>query len=346
MSTYLITGAGGYLAGKVIDFLKGWEGCEKIIGVDIKEKPSVDEIIWHRIDIRDRKVTGIIAEEKPQVVIHLAYVVDFLRGTKEESSINIGGLERVLDGVRDAGCRQLIVASSTVVYGAYPQARTFQEEDGLLCIHPYLPYSRDKVIVEDLCKRFAHDHPETKVCIIRPAIVVGPHWGNFWVAAFFILPFLPRIDGQDPLLQFIHEDDLSQIFRLCIEKEAEGIFNACADGAIRVSEVAEILGKKTLFVHSQVAKASLWLVHHLRLLPIGSPPGFVDFFAYPWVASNRKAKEVLGFKPEFSSREAFEEVAKMRRLLLTNLGGKSKGSYRIFNALLNLELWKLSRKGL
>ncbi|MFH1150042.1 MAG: NAD-dependent epimerase/dehydratase family protein [Actinomycetota bacterium] len=344
MSKFLVTGAGGYLAGRIMEFLSGWEECDSVVGLDLKQPPSpAAPMTFHRVDIRDELTTSIIARESPDVVIHLAYAVDFLRDTAAEQSINIGGLKRVLDGVRAAGCRQLIVASSTVVYGAYPGISTFQDEEGLVCIHPQVPYCRDKVIAEKMCRDFSKANPGTAVCIFRPAIVVGPHWGNFWAAAFFLLPVLPRIDGNDPLFQFIHEDDLVQLVRLCVSKEASGTFNAAADGALSLREIASLLGKPTLPIHSWAARASLWMLHKLRSLPVGSPPALVDFFAYPWTASNAKAREQLGFEPTFDSRQAFEEAIRLRRQVLANMAEKARGGYRVFNAILDLELMRLDR---
>ncbi len=345
MGTFLVTGAAGYLAGRVMEFLAGWEGCDRLIGLDIRPPAQAPPgMETHLADIRDPQTTGIIMRERPDVVIHLAYAVDFLRDTTEESGINVGGLERVLDGVRAAGCRQLVVASSTVVYGAYPGISTFQDEEGLVCIHPHAPYCRDKVIVEKMCRDFSAANPRTAVCVFRPAIVVGPHWGNFWAAAFFLLPVLPRIDGHDPLFQFIHEDDLAQLMRLCIVNEASGTFNAAADGAVSLREIASMLGKPTVYIHSWAARASLWLIHKLRVLPVGSPPALVDFFSYPWTASNARARELLGFEPAYTSRQAFGQAVRLRPQVLSNMAVKARGGYRLFNAVLDIELKRLGRK--
>lgn len=341
MSTVLITGAGGYLAGRLMEQLSGREWCERLVGLDVKPAPRSD-IAYHQADIRSEETTRAIAGEKPDVVIHMAFAVDFLRDTSEERSVNIGGLERVLAGVEAAGSvRQLIVTSSAVVVGAYEGIREFQDESGPVCIHPGLPYNRDKVLTELLCRDFALEHPETKVCVIRPEIVVGPHWANFWAAAFFLLPVLPRIDGCDPVFQFIHEDDLAQIYMRCLEQEASGTFNAAADGGLSLREIAKMVGRPTIPVPSSLARVSVWLMHHLRLIPLGSPPAIIEFFKYPWTVSNAKAKEVLGFEPAFTSREAFEQCVGMRADILKNMGRPAEGGYRLFNLVLNTELRRL-----
>lgn len=345
MTTFLVTGAGGYIAGRLMERLISREFCERLVGTDVKPTAPRDDIVYHGVDIRSPETTRIIADEKPDVVVHMAFAVDFLHDTSEERSVNIGGLERVLAGVEAAGtCRQLVVTSSAVVVGAYEGISLFQDEEDPVCIHPHLPYARDKVITEKICRDFQPRIPDTNICLIRPEIVIGPHWANFWAAAFFLLPVLPRIDGRDTLFQFIHEDDLAQLYMLAIEKEAAGAFNAGADGALSLREIAKMVGRPTMYVHSSVAKALVWLMHHLRLIPLGSPPAIIDFFSYPWTVSNQKARDELGFEPRYSSREAFEQVLTMRSEILENLGRTARGGYRLFNAVLNTELRRLAWK--
>jgi len=344
MATVLITGAGGYLAGRLIEDLLRRKMFDRLIGLDVKHSvrnPAVLDV--YTVDIRDLETTRIIAGERPDVVVHMAYAVDFLRRTDEEQSVNLGGLERVLAGVQQAGCRQIVVMSSTVVYGAYPGIAPFQGEEDPLCIHPRLPYARDKVLTERKCHDFARGNPTIGTCVVRPAIVVGPNWGNLWAAVFFMLPVLPRIDGHDPAFQFIHEADLVQLLRLCIQKGVAGTFNAAADGALTLGEIATMVGRPTMSVPASLARAGLWALHHLSVLPVGSPPALIEFFSYPWVANNGKAKRVLRFRPRYTSREAFAEAVRIRSDILRNMRRKAPGGYRIFNMLVGNELRRLSR---
>jgi len=51
-------------------------------------------------------------------------------------------------------------------------------------------------------------------------------------------------------------------------------------------------------------KAIARLLWHLRLSE--APPGQIDFALYPWIVSNEKLKETLGWTPRYSSRETFD----------------------------------------
>ena len=61
------------------------------------------------------------------------------------------------------------------------------------------------------------------------------------------------------------------------------------------------------------------------------------------MVSNNKAKEVLGFAPAYTSRSAFEEAAGMRAEILESLGRRYDG-YRLFHAILDIELRRLAWK--
>lgn len=345
MSTFLVTGAAGYIAGRIMEFLSEWEGCGRLVGVDQKPRPDrFPGDSYHRIDIRSRDATLAIERESPDSIIHLAYAVDFLHDTEMESSVNIGGLTRVLQGAAESGCNHLLVASSTSVYGAYPGIALFQDEEGPVHANQDLPYARDKVTVERMCRDFSALNPDVKVTVIRPAIVVGPNWGNFWTAIFFALPFVLRIAGCDTCFQFIHENDLVQLWRLCIEQEAPGIFNATASGAVSTDEIAGMLGKRTFPMHRSFAVLAMRLVHRLRLLPVGTPPGAVDFLCYPWIASNDKARSVLGFDPAYDSREAFTLMAGMQDRLLENLLRSTPEGYRFFRSVVRASTASRSRR--
>ena len=55
-----------------------------------------------------------------------------------------------------------------------------------------------------------------------------------------------RVRGRDPLLQFIHERDLLDRFERAVRGGARGIFNVVADGALPVSRLLALAGKKGL----------------------------------------------------------------------------------------------------
>jgi hypothetical protein len=44
----------------------------------------------------------------------------------------------------------------------------------------------------------------------------------------------------------------------------------------------------------------MWLLH---LKTVEAPPGLVNYTAYPWVVDTTRAKELLGWKPKYMSKD-------------------------------------------
>jgi len=139
--------------------------------------------------------------------------------------------------------------------------------------------------------------------IVRPCIVYGPNTDNYLARYFKNLPFALLIDGRDPNLQFVHEDDVAQLFSLLIEKKIPGVFNVAGDGVMRSSEVGAMIGKKSVKVPRWLMNALIWLLWHLHVKTVEAPPGIVNYTSYPWVVDTTRAKDILGWKPEHTSKE-------------------------------------------
>ena len=52
-----------------------------------------------------------------------------------------------------------------------------------------------------------------------------------------------------------------------------------------------------------------------RLGQSETPPGQIAFAMHPWVCSNEKIKETLGWQPRYTSRETFEITMQARGAL-------------------------------
>ena len=55
-----------------------------------------------------------------------------------------------------------------------------------------------------------------------------------------------------------------------------------------------------------------------------APPGQLRFAEHPWVASNEKVKETLGWQPKHSSRETFEATMRPRRHARQRYPGRAR----------------------
>ena len=95
-----------------------------------------------------------------------------------------------------------------------------------------------------------------------------------------------------------------RVIRWGVFSTATGIYNLAGDGAVAMRELARILKKPYLPLPAGLLRGALWLLKCLGLTQYG--PEQVGFLQYRPVLDNERLKEVFGYQPAKSSREAFE----------------------------------------
>jgi UDP-glucose 4-epimerase len=312
---YLITGGSGYIGGRLNDLLTQRDDTE-VVNLDLRP-PTVPRprTRFIRMDVRDRGMRSLLESERPDAVVHLAFVLNPIRDEHKMYDIDVNGTQNVLEAAAAAGVTQLLVASSTTAYGAFPDNPVPLTEEHPVRGLPGYEYARDKTEIDRLCQLWGAQHPDRVMTIVRPTIVFGPNVDNYIVRSWANSPFFPLLDGRDPDWQFVHEDDVVEaISRLMMERRA-GIFNLTADGTIKLSEAARLAGLKTRAMsartYRRIAKAA-WALH---LPNVEAPAGQIDFMLYPWIASNEKIKAVLDWTPRYTSRETFEITMRAKGML-------------------------------
>jgi len=303
---YLITGGSGYIGSRLTELLIQDESNEAV-NLDIRA-PAVprSRTRFVHMDIRDGRIAQLIADERPDALVHLAFVLNPIRDEHTMYDIDVNGTANVLEAASRAGTSHLLVASSTTAYGAWPDNPVPIPEEHPVRGLPGYEYARDKTEIDRLCQLWAAQHPDATMTIVRPTIVFGPNVDNYIVRYWTNSPFMVLPDGKDADWQFVHEDDVvDAISRLLADRRA-GIYNLTGDGTIKLSEAARIAGLKVrkmpLKLYRRIAAAS-W---KLRLPNVEAPPGQIEFVLHPWIASNEKLKAELGWTPRYTSRETFE----------------------------------------
>jgi UDP-glucose 4-epimerase len=310
---YLITGGSGYIGSRLVELLAARDDTERILITDLRA-PAVPrpKASYVQMDVRDPAMNALLVAEEPDALVHLAFILNPIHDERAMYDIDVNGTQNVLDAAAAAGTGHLLVASSTSAYGAWPDNPVPLREEDPVRGMPAYEYARDKTEIDRMCQLWAATHPKQSMTIVRPCIVFGPSVDNYIVRVWERAPFLPLVDGIDLELQYIHEDDvIDALSRLLIERKT-GIFNLTPDGTLRVSEAAELVGKKTRTVPLKRYRrlmGALWKLH----LPFAeAPPGQLDFFRFPWIASNEKLKAELDWQPRYTSRETFEIALRSR----------------------------------
>ena len=306
-----VTGASGYVGSRLIESLEDEGEVELVLAMDVR--PTAGRL-GAKVTFVQQDVSvpfpRAFASHEIDTVVHLAYVLRQGRNRESNRRVNVGGTTNLLDACAEAGVRKIVYLSSTSVYGAHPDNPSFLVEGSPARPARGFQYSEDKARSEALIEAFAVERPNTVATILRCCPVMGPTADNF-IARAFLKPFLVKVRGSDPAMQFVHEDDLMGCIVQCILEDAPGLYNVAGEGTVRWSEMAAMLERRMLSLPAWLLYPATDAAWKLRLQS-DSPSVGLDFIRYPWAASTEKIKNELGIEFRYSSREAWDAYARRR----------------------------------
>jgi UDP-glucose 4-epimerase len=112
--------------------------------------------------------------------------------------------------------------------------------------------------------------------------------------------------GFNPMLQFIHEEDLTAAIALCLDKGLRGVFNVTGAGEVPLRVAIRETGGHPLSMPDPLAKALIAQFYRMGLFPF--PPGAIDYIKYPCTISGDRFVRASGFRPLFGLRETFRAL--------------------------------------
>lgn len=323
--TIVITGTAGFKGSRLLRALENDPRYSSIIAIDNRKPPSdIKRARYCKLDLTetlaDVQLAEILKKEQCDTLVHCAFPITPPRNESFAHELISIGTMYVMNACAEARVRKVIVASTTDVYGASPSNPNFLQED----VHKPMGMKQsrflaDKIEAEQQALRYGRKYPDRVVTILRPCTILGPSIQSY-KTRLLRRSFVTTVLGFDPLVQFIHEDDLIRAFMLAIEKDCPGVFNIVGDGVLPLSRVIEICGKLHLRLPQIGFKSLIQMLWLMDFSP--APASHVDFLRYLCVADGSKAKNGLGFAPEFSTKEALLSFVGAERLREINLIGQ------------------------
>ena len=311
----LVTGGSGYIGSHLMAALAGRPQVEEIVDLDLNPPRQKIPKVRHvqRSISEDLRDVFTDPQRPVDVAMHLAWLVDPLRDAGRQRAICIGGSERFLEGCAAGNVRHVFFMSSATAYGANPAHRAPLDESEPLKERYHFQYSAEKREAEGLFQRFAAERPGTLLQLARPCIVAGPNVSNFIFRSLekAVAP-LPSGDAE---LQFVHEEDCGAALLAIVESRVPGAFNVAGDGVLRLSAIASRVGTRLLPLPLPIAYGLCglaWRAGWTRLTE--SPPGNLYFVKYPWLVSNRRLKEDVGFRFRFTSEQTLDAYRLSRHM--------------------------------
>ncbi len=300
-----VTGASGYIGSQLLQELEQEEGIARVIAIDTVPLPvPFHHVTSERLDVT-QPMDETFRQHKVNAVVHLAFILRPGHNRKEVERVrraNVSGMESVLKACRATRVINFIYLSSHTIYGAHRDNPVPITEDAPLRPSPDFQYSYDKALCEAMVQEFARENPDINVTVLRSCVVMGPGADNFITRAFF-RPALLKVMGHDPLLQFLHEDDLARLLHLLIMGPCPGTFNVAGEGGIEYTKVAKLSQCRLISLPSTMAYPLAQTSWNLGIQK-DSPAVGLDFIRYPIVVSTEKLKSATGFRVLYTSEEA------------------------------------------
>jgi UDP-glucose 4-epimerase len=300
----VVTGAAGFLGGRVVRLLLGMPEVARVIGIDARPPLGAPRDPRFLPQVADLRVfdPGLLAGA--DTVLHFAFRLQPSHRAAVDHQVNVGATARLLAACAAAGVGHFVYPSSATVYGAPPGGARPHPETDPLQPEPGFRYGTHKMEVESLLEGFAAAHPEVLVTILRPCVVLAPGAANF-VTDLLRLRLLPVPAGADPEMQFLHADDLSAAVRAVLERRAGGVFNLAGKGTVRWREAIRLTGGRILPLPARLLAVAADLSWRARLQR-RSPSEGINLIRYPWLADTTAARQGLGWEPRYSSRQVVE----------------------------------------
>lgn len=337
----LITGGAGYIGSHtIIDILENtdWE----VISIDDYSTSSEEtynriqritgkELAYHKVDLKNfNEVVEVVSQyQNIEGIIHFAahkWVGDSVENPLKYYENNLGGLVNILKIQKDQKIPNFIFSSSCSVYGNITELPVTENSK---LNFPESPYAYTKQVGENIISDFIKANKSLKAISLRYFNPVGAHNsglnGEIQPQANNLLPYITQtaigrlkefqVYGSDYATKdgscvrdYIHVSDIAHAHVLALKKLSEDkgslnydVINLGSGNGVSVFEIINAFEKE----------------NNLKLNYSVGPRRDGDVESI--YSNSAKAKEILGWEPQFGIKEMVISAWKWEQYLLENI---------------------------
>ncbi len=258
----------------------------------------------HVIDLVEGDLAAQLKEVDADAVVHLGLPVDGIDPYLLAAGRAAAEARSVLDAAAQAGVAQVVVLSSTLVYGALASNAVPLTEDAV--VHPddaFRPAVELAEIEREVVDwREEPGHPAAAVLRCAPVVAEG---SAGWLAAELHRSLAYPVEGHDPPLQYLHAADLGDAIAQVLEKGFAGVANVAPDGWLDGPGRRALEARPRVRVPAAAARFAASLRGAAR--GTDGPEGIRAYVTHPWVVANDRLR-ALGWSPEHGSDEAYVDA--------------------------------------
>ena len=306
MGNYFVTGAVGFIASRVTEFLikdghtvTGVDNMNDAYDVRMKEYrlrklQAIPGFTFHELDISEKSIVERFEDDKFDAVINLAARAG-VRSSVENPWVylesNVTGTLNMLELCRVTGTKKFLLASTSSIYGAnppYPTPETAPSDE------PLQPYAASKKGAEALAHAYHYLH-DIDVSVVRYFTVYGPA-GRPDLALFRFTQWITEGrpvhvygDGEQSR-GFTYLDDIARGTIQALKPLGYEIINLGGHEVITINDlivlIEGVVGKKAVVDYGPAVLADM---------------------RSNW-ADVTKAGQLLGWKPHYTLRQGVEKL--------------------------------------
>ncbi|MCH2634202.1 MAG: NAD-dependent epimerase/dehydratase family protein [Acidimicrobiales bacterium] len=235
---------------------------------------------------------GDIDLEGVECLVHLAFSDD----SDQRNLIDL------LEHAEKSDISQLVVVSSAMVYGAWPNNPVPISEDAAVRPNPESAFAVHQADAERTALEWADLDLNRRVAILRPSAVASPNAvGLIGEALLAAAPIRTRRD--DPPQQFVHLDDLATAVATVVQTDESGVFNVAPDGWLTARQVRDLIGARPT-IRLPIPLPGRLDRYVARRVGHQAPTGLLPYTRYPWVIANDRIR-AIGWAPRYGNDQVF-----------------------------------------
>jgi UDP-glucose 4-epimerase len=235
----------------------------------------------------------------------MGFVRHFRTSVGTRHDVNVRGTKQLLDHCVHHGVQQLVLLSSSYVYGAFPENPYYIDEDAPLSASRSYPEIRDLVELDTLATAFLWRYPHIRTCVLRPVNVLG-YYTHSMIGQYLRQRWVPTVMGFDPMMQFLHEEDLSEAIALTLQHGLQGVFNVTGPGEVPLHTAIRETGGTAVPMPEPLMRPLFDRLFRLGL--ISYPAGAIDYLKFPVTLAGQRFIEATNFRCLFGLEETFQSL--------------------------------------
>lgn len=292
MARFLVTGVTGFIGSNLtLELLRLGHEVVGIGSNTEQDLPKLDNLL-----VLEKEFVNISYLGKFDAVFHQGALTD-TTATDEKAMFdaNVKYSKNLFKKVLKNGCRHIVFASSTAVYGNSSAPYI----EGKTLLNPLNAYARSKRALEEIAFEFAFQHPEITVVGLRYCNVYGPGESHKGKAASMVYQLAKQILKTNPRIfkygeqkrDFVYIDDVVNANLLALKLKQSTILN-CGSG-------------KTTTFNDLIKILNLVLGTDRKPTYIDNP--YEDKYQSHTQCDMALAKEILGFIPKFNIEKGIKK---------------------------------------